>query len=103
MDEVKADRWQIGGGWFLIPGILAKAEYVSHKFTGYPTSHIRNGGKFHEVVTDLTIITYELTAAPAFSVPDFLLTRLLKTRRSADDRSAARRDCITQCCCDSLR
>jgi len=47
VNEVGAERWQFGGGWFLIPGVLTKAEYVSQKFTGYPAGHIRNGGKFH--------------------------------------------------------
>jgi hypothetical protein len=47
VNEVGAERWQFGGGWFLIPGVLSKVEYVNQKFTGYPTAHIRNGGKFH--------------------------------------------------------
>jgi hypothetical protein len=46
MPNVGADRWQIGGGWFVLPGLLAKAEYVDQKFFGYPTTSIRNGGRF---------------------------------------------------------
>ena len=46
-NDVGADRWQLGGGWFITPNILAKAEFVTQKFTGYPTTHIRNGGKFN--------------------------------------------------------
>jgi hypothetical protein len=45
--EVAADRWQLAGGWFVIPSVLMKAEYVAQEFTGYPVNHIRNGGKFH--------------------------------------------------------
>ncbi|HVL66458.1 MAG TPA: hypothetical protein VM364_04255 [Vicinamibacterales bacterium] len=44
--DVRADRWQVGGGWFLTSGLLMKAEYVNQKFSGYPATHIRNGGKF---------------------------------------------------------
>ena len=44
--DVKADRWQVGGGWFVLPSLLVKAEYVNQEFTGYPVTHIRNGGKF---------------------------------------------------------
>ena len=28
--------WQVGGGWFILPGLLAKAEYVNQKYFGYP-------------------------------------------------------------------
>lgn len=45
-DEVSVDRVQIGGGWFLTPSILLKAEYVSQKYNDFPVSDIRNGGKF---------------------------------------------------------
>ena len=51
-DDVKADRWQIGGGWFVIPGVLMKAEYVNQQFFGYPANHIRHGGKFHGMVLE---------------------------------------------------
>jgi hypothetical protein len=46
MPQVGADRWQIGGGWFVLPGLLAKVEYVDQKYFGYPTTVIRNGGRF---------------------------------------------------------
>ena len=45
--DVGADRWQVGGGWFITPVLLMKAEYVNQKFRGYPVTHIRNGGKFN--------------------------------------------------------
>jgi hypothetical protein len=45
--DVGAERWQVGGGWFVTANILAKAEYVTQKFSGYPATHIRNGGKFN--------------------------------------------------------
>jgi hypothetical protein len=44
--DVGAERWQVGGGWFILPGLLAKAEYVNQKYFGYPPTNIKNGGKF---------------------------------------------------------
>ena len=46
MTDVGADRWQVGGGWFILPGLLAKAEYVDQKFFGYPAANVKNGGRF---------------------------------------------------------
>jgi hypothetical protein len=43
---VGADRWQIGGGWFILPGLMAKGEYVDQKFFGYPPANVKNGGRF---------------------------------------------------------
>ena len=50
--DAGANRWQIGGGMFLGPMILAKLEYVTQEFTGYPTTHIRHGGKFNGVMLE---------------------------------------------------
>jgi len=44
--DAGANRWQVGGGWFITANLLAKAEYVDQKFFGYPTINIRNGGRF---------------------------------------------------------
>ena len=44
--DVGAKRWQIGAGWFILPGLLAKAEYVDQKYFGYPAANIKNGGRF---------------------------------------------------------
>lgn len=44
--EVGAKRWQVGGGWFITPGLLAKLEYVNQTYFGYPADNIRSGGKF---------------------------------------------------------
>ena len=46
MPQVGADRWQIGGGWFILPGLLAKAEFVNQEFFGYPATNVKNGGRF---------------------------------------------------------
>jgi hypothetical protein len=50
--DVGANRWQVGGGWFITPHILAKAEYVNQKYFGYPASNIRNGGKFNGMMLE---------------------------------------------------
>ena len=52
LPQVGADRWQIGGGWFVLPGLLAKAEYVDQKYFGYPPANIRNGGRFQGFVLE---------------------------------------------------
>ncbi len=43
-NDVEGRRWQFGGGWFITPGLLAKAEYVTQSFEGYPVTTIRHGG-----------------------------------------------------------
>jgi hypothetical protein len=40
-------RYQLGGGWFVTPNVLAKAEWVNQKYNDFPTTDIRNGGKFN--------------------------------------------------------
>jgi hypothetical protein len=45
--DLGANRWQVAGGWFILPGLLAKAEYVNQKYFGYPAGNIKNGGKFN--------------------------------------------------------
>jgi hypothetical protein len=44
--DVGANRWEVGGGWFITANVMAKAEYVNQKYFGYPAANIRNGGKF---------------------------------------------------------
>lgn len=46
-NNVGADRYQVSAGWFILPGVLAKAEYVNQKYFGYPSTNIKNGGRFH--------------------------------------------------------
>jgi hypothetical protein len=40
-------RGEFGGGWFVTPSILARAEYVTQKYDDFPVTDIRNGGKFN--------------------------------------------------------
>jgi hypothetical protein len=50
--DVGANRWQLGGGWFITPSVLAKVEYVNQKYVGYPSSNIKNGGKFNGMMLE---------------------------------------------------
>jgi len=50
--DVGAERWEYGGGWFITANVVAKAEYVTQKYLGYPPSNIKNGGKFHGVMME---------------------------------------------------
>lgn len=45
-NKVGAKRSQIGGGWFITPTVLMKAEYVNQKYNDFPSTDIRNGGNF---------------------------------------------------------
>jgi hypothetical protein len=50
--DVKVDRVQIGGGWFLTPNIEMKAEWVRQEYHDFPSTDIRNGGKFDGVMIE---------------------------------------------------
>jgi hypothetical protein len=45
-NDVSIDRYEIGGGWFLTPSVLMKAEYVNQKYNDFPANNILNGGRF---------------------------------------------------------
>jgi hypothetical protein len=45
-NKVSANRWNVGGGWFITPNVMLKSEYVSQKFNDFPTNDIRSGGQF---------------------------------------------------------
>ncbi len=44
------DRFVLGGGWFLTPNVLLKAEYVNQTYDGFPATHILNGGAFDGIM-----------------------------------------------------
>lgn len=50
--DLGAERWQFSAGWFVLPGVLAKAEYVNQKFFGYPAANIKNGGRFNGLMIE---------------------------------------------------
>jgi hypothetical protein len=45
--EVSVNRWQISGGWFLTPNVLAKVEYMTQSYNDYPTDNIFHGGEIN--------------------------------------------------------
>jgi hypothetical protein len=51
-NTVGANRWQFVGGWFLTQNVLMKAEYVTQKYVGFPSSNIKNGGKFNGMMLE---------------------------------------------------
>ena len=51
-DDVTVDRWQVGGGWFMTPGILLKAEYVRQEYKDYPVTNRYYGGMFEGVMIE---------------------------------------------------
>jgi hypothetical protein len=81
-------------GWFIIPGLLAKAEYVNQQYFGYPPGKHQERRKVprrdcsDSVAASQrdrrandnghTLVRYDLTAVPSFRVPGALLSRLLK-------------------------
>ena len=50
--DLGAKRWQVAAGWFILPGVLAKAEFVDQTYFGYPVTNIKNGGRFRGVVVE---------------------------------------------------
>lgn len=44
--DVKVNRTNFGGGWFLTPNLLLKAEYVNQTYDGFGRRDIRSGGNF---------------------------------------------------------
>lgn len=51
-NDVGANRWQFGGGWFITPSVMLKGEYVTQKYNDFPTTDIRNGGKFNGFIME---------------------------------------------------
>jgi hypothetical protein len=47
-----ADRYQVSAGWFILPGLMAKGEYVSQKYFGYPVANKLNGGRFNGMMLE---------------------------------------------------
>ena len=54
-DDIKVDRFNLGGGWFMTKNILTKLEYVSQKYDGYQPTNILYNGKFNGFVLEAVI------------------------------------------------
>jgi hypothetical protein len=44
--DVEVVRTNVGGGWFITPSLLLKAEYVNQEYKKFAVTDIRNGGRF---------------------------------------------------------
>ena len=53
--DVDVDRFQLAAGWFMTKNILAKLEYVTQNYNGYPTDDIHSGGKFNGFMVEAAI------------------------------------------------
>ncbi|MEL0454660.1 hypothetical protein WJN01_00360 [Flavobacteriaceae bacterium SZ-1-7] len=53
--DVDIDRFQLGAGWFMTNNILAKVEYVTQSYDGYPSTSILNDGKFNGLMVEAVI------------------------------------------------
>ncbi len=44
--DQNVNRYQLGGGWWVTPNILAKGEWVDQKYNDFPVNDIRHSGQF---------------------------------------------------------
>jgi len=51
-NKVSVDRYQFGGGWFITPNVMMKAEWVNQKYNDFPVTDIRSGGRFKGYVIE---------------------------------------------------
>jgi hypothetical protein len=51
-EDVTVNRVQVGGGWFMTPGILLKAEYVRQEHKDYPLTNIHHDGMFEGMMIE---------------------------------------------------
>jgi hypothetical protein len=53
--DATVERIEVGGGWFLTQNLLAKAEWIQQKYTDFPVTDIRNGGKFDGMMVEAVV------------------------------------------------
>ena len=53
--DVTVNRTQGGAGWFVLPTVLLKAEYMVQNYNDFPVTDIRNGGKIKGYVVEGTV------------------------------------------------
>ena len=54
-NDVDISRFNLGGGWFLTKNVLAKAEFVTQNYDGFPTTSVFDEGKFNGFVLEAII------------------------------------------------
>ena len=50
--DVKVERVEAGGGWFLTSMLMMKVEYVRQLYRDFPSTDIRNGGRFEGMMLE---------------------------------------------------
>jgi hypothetical protein len=50
--DIRVARTQLGGGWYVTPNVLSKLEVVTQRYSNFPTTDIRNGGRFKGVMIE---------------------------------------------------
>jgi len=50
--DITVTRTNIGGGWFVTPTLMMKAEYVNQEYKGFARTDIRSGGKFNGIMVE---------------------------------------------------
>ncbi|CAN5509733.1 hypothetical protein BH23BAC4_BH23BAC4_14140 [soil metagenome] len=54
--EISINRLQVGAGWFALPNVLVKAEYVNQRYNDFPGMDIRSGGRFNGFMIEGAIL-----------------------------------------------
>jgi hypothetical protein len=54
-NDIGVKRTQMGAGWFLTPTVMMKGEWVTQKYTKFPTTDIRSGGQFKGFMVEATV------------------------------------------------
>jgi hypothetical protein len=54
-NPIRVNRVETGGGWFVTPVVLLKAEYVNQKYFDFPTTDIRYKGLFKGFMVEGTV------------------------------------------------
>jgi len=44
--DASVNRFQVSGGWFVTPNVLAKVEYMTQSYNDYPSTSIFHEGEF---------------------------------------------------------
>jgi len=52
---VAIDRIAVSAGYFFTKNVMAKVEYTTQNYNGFPTSDIRSGGKFNGLVLEAVV------------------------------------------------
>ena len=54
-EDITINRYQVGGGWFLTPNVLAKLEYVNQDYKDFPTGDLLYGGNFNGIMIEAIV------------------------------------------------